>query len=136
MRRFCCLGLVLPLFLIVPGCQKNSGPNLATVTGVVTVDGNPLPSGQIVFHDPQGQIGSSAGQILQGRYTTTCPPIVMRVEITDYRDVEGKFDESNPGAKVPLREQYLPARYNEQSELTADVKEGRNQLDFPLTLKK
>jgi hypothetical protein len=57
----------------------------------------------------------------------------VRVEVIASRPVPGKFDESNPGEKVPVGEMYIPAKYNSQSELTADVTSGSNVLDFALT---
>ncbi len=130
------LGLALLLCCVASGCQKSSGPQLVPVSGLVTLDDVPLPSGQIVFHDPDGHVGSVGGAIVQGHYTLNSPPRRMQVEITDYRDVVGQFDESNPGAKIPDREQYIPARFNVKTELTAEVKDGKNKIDFPLSSKK
>ncbi len=122
---------VLILILISSGCGRTD-PNKGAVSGSVTLDGEPLDHAQIVFRDPQGQQASAGGKIVKGEYELETPVAAMRVEITAYREIPGKFDNSNPTGPVPLAEQVLPARYNRASELTADVKAGANEFNFQL----
>lgn len=80
-----------------------------------------LPSNK--SNAPQGST------IKDGAYKLRAEAGSYRVQITAIRPV--------PGKKGPMGEdaveQYIPKNYNEQTTLTAEVKEGHNQLDFPLT---
>ena len=60
----------------------------------------------------------------------------MKVEIIASRP-SGKFDTSNPDEPPqPVGEMYIPAKYNAESSLTADVKPtGENVMPFDLTAK-
>ena len=53
-------------------------------------------------------------------------------EITAFRTVPGKFTTIN-GPKELLKEMYIPAKYNKQSKLTAELKPGNNEnINFDL----
>jgi hypothetical protein len=41
----------------------------------------------------------------------------------------------DPGTMIPLREQMIPPRYNDQTELTAEVAAGDNEFNFDLESK-
>jgi hypothetical protein len=125
--------------LALLGC---SGPPRTTVSGKVTFDGQPLASGQIVF-EPQGTGRLGIAQISAGAYTMpaehgpTAGAYVVR--ITANRP-SGRKTKAGLGANGPSlvdrHEQFLPAKYNEQSELKAEVSgEGQIARDFILTSK-
>jgi hypothetical protein len=57
----------LLVVLLMAGC--NSGRSKGTITGMVKVDGKPLPQGQITFYGEAGAV-KGAG-ILDGKYTIT-----------------------------------------------------------------
>jgi len=119
--------------LCLTGCGP-SGPNLHRVAGTVTFDGKPVEEGRIQFRAVDGDQRAFSGMIESGEYELETVSGKMSVEITASRIVPGKFDESNPGEKVPVGEMYIPARYNSQTELTAEVPEGgAKQVDFVLT---
>ena len=121
------------VLLIILGCgPREAAP--VSVRGVVTLDGKPLPDGQISF--------STLGQvpiilpILDGRFDGKVPPGVKRVEIGVYRPA--KIPEDLVGAPAPpkgLMENSLPARYHAQSTLTATIGDTPMDLEFSLTLK-
>lgn len=69
MRKHAALCLILS-FLVVPGCgHKETGPELAKVTGIVTLNDQPLENVTITF-TPVGKGGSSiATTDKQGKYT-------------------------------------------------------------------
>lgn len=122
------LGLVA-LFLIT-GCGK--ADDVGTVEGTITLNGEPVDSGEIVFRDPSRQVRSASGRITNGQYAVESLPASMQVEIWAFREVPGKFVEHNPGVKVPLTEQYIPPEYNEKSEIQVEVMKGHNAFDFAL----
>jgi hypothetical protein len=125
------LVLLVPTSLFV-GCAP-SGPPMHTVTGTVTFDGQPVAVGDITFRDAAGQTRSYAGKIVNGAYSFESSPGSKIVEITAMREVPGKVDTSNPGEEVPLREQYIPASYNTETTLTADISADSKTADFSLT---
>lgn len=113
------------------GCTSSSD-GLEPVEGTVTFDGQPVEDGRIQF---RGKIDSRAfsAPIVAGKYATELPVGTSSVEITASRPIPGKFDESNPGERVPVGEMYIPAKYNSQTELTAEITSGSNVADFALT---
>lgn len=122
--------------LFLAGCWgKPDGPETVTVSGSVTVDGAPLSEGQISFRPEGGQLSGGAGKITDGKYSFQAPYAQMTVEITAFRAVPGKFVEDNPGEKTAVMEQYLPAKYNTQTELKADVNSKSKTFDFELSTK-
>jgi hypothetical protein len=117
------------------GCT-DSRSDLATVSGVVTLDGQPLPQATLVFQ-PQANGPASFGITdQQGRYTMMykqgVPGAVVgshTVKITTFQ--EGDRDASPPIAPGP---EILPARYHGSSELTAEVAASKkNKIDFTLS---
>ena len=117
--------------VLLVGCGP-TGPETQPVTGTVTFDGEPVADGAITFRDAAGQSKSYGGAITNGKYEFESSPGSKKVEISAMRDVPGKMDTSNPGVEVPLREQYIPKQYNEESTLTAEVS-GSDPIDFALT---
>ena len=121
--------------LLLIGCGQ--GPSSrASVAGKVTVDGKPLEEGSIVFVPTDGTTGPTAGgRIRNGNYTigNKKGPVVgtARVEIRAVRET-GRISTFGFDAGQKERVQYIPARYNEDSQLRADLKRGRNSLDFEL----
>ncbi len=116
--------------VIASGCGE-SGPKTVTITGTVSLDGTPIPEGDILFRDAAGNAGSCAAKITNGAYEMDSTLGAKKVEIRAMREVPGKMDESNPGESVPMQEMYIPKKYNTESELTADVSES-GQVDFEL----
>ncbi len=116
------------------GC--GGGDGLATVTGKVTFENEPVTEGRITFKmgGPTGKAYSA--EIKDGSYTAQLAPGQAVVEVVASRSIPGKFDTtSNPGFKEPVSEMYIPARYNSATKLTAEIKSGRSELP-PFDLKK
>jgi hypothetical protein len=130
-RSFVPLFFTTFLLACLIGCGPG-GPAVSHVTGKVTLDDAPLPDGQIIFRDPNGEIASAAGKVVDGAYEFDAVPGRKEVTITAYRDVPGKFDTSNPGEKVQVTEQYIPPQYNRESELTVTVGDSGESFDFDL----
>ncbi len=124
---------VLGLGLIAGGLGcRHSGPPLAPVTGVVTVNGNPVP-GVIVEFQPETPGSPSIGHTDSGgRYE-------LRFSRKRWGALLGKhtvrldFDH-DPDSGDPRPPFQFPANYNSQSELTAEVKSGANEHNFALTI--
>lgn len=132
MARHVTLGIMGLLLGMALGCGGESGPATYPVIGKVSLDGTPVERGQIAFRDPAGQVPSAGAEITNGSYSLESQPGNMQVEITARREVPGKFEESNPGEKVPLLEQYIPAQFNTNTELTAEIKAEPNEFNYEL----
>lgn len=113
------------------GCIGSSDhPDVGRVTGVVTLDGEPLADAVLTF-EPMEEARPSYGKTdSSGRYelyyTDDNPGATIgkhRVRITTASS--GGEDE----APTPEK---LAAKYNMKTELSADVAPGKNTIDFPL----
>jgi hypothetical protein len=104
---------------------------LLTIAGSVTLDGAPLPDGDILFTPADPQFGSEAAKIENGAYRATVRPGQNKVQIRATRPV--------PGKKGPMGEQLIediiPSKYNDQSNLSIDVSKAKLKHDFPLQSK-
>jgi hypothetical protein len=134
--RLALLGVCLAIWT---GCSRSTGRQ--SLEGIVTFDSAPLADGSIVFL-PQADTKSptSGGDIAQGRFSiassggTACG--TFRVEITALRKTGKKVKDPQLNKWIDETEQFVPARYNRQSELTATVTEqGPNRFQFAITSK-
>ena len=132
MKSYCVFCLLIVSVLVLAGCGP-SGPATCAVSGTVTFDGTPVADGQIIFRDAAGTEKSYGGAITAGQYSFESSPGKKKVDITAMREVPGKMDTSNPGVEVPLMEAYIPAKYNTETTLTAEVtKSADEKIDFAL----
>jgi hypothetical protein len=121
------LGLLLLL-----GCS--SGPRMYKVAGTVTLDGRPLPDGDVLFVPLDKSLSPEAGKIKDGRFEFQAKEGKKRVEVSASRILPGG---ARGAGGEPVPEEYLPDRYNSASTLTAEVtRGGPNQFDFKLEGKK
>jgi hypothetical protein len=135
----CLLPLAACLLALMAGCGRSKRLG---VEGTVTLDGKPLPNGNITLTPLQGTASPTAGaMVTQGEFSIPAAggvsPGKFRVEIISrHRSGRKVPDFRTPGHQgelVDAEEQFLPAKYNSQSELTAQVKsDGPNQLKFEL----
>jgi hypothetical protein len=127
MKRFICQLCFVGFLLLAQSCDA-VGPKKFKVTGTVTFDGQPVDSGEIIFVPEEKELAPDSGKIKKGSFTAQVTAGKKRVQIRASRLVPGM---SNPMG--PVREDYIPARYNSQSELTAEVTpNGANHWNFPL----
>lgn len=136
-RQICLMAsslLAVVLFVSLAGCGAgDTGPVKLQVTGQVTLDGEPVAEGEIIFSPVDGTGHRHAGRIIDGSYELESTAGKKKVEITAYRDSKDRFDESNPGERVPIREQFIPENYNAQTTLTVEVEDSSgNRHDFQL----
>lgn len=138
---------VLLLMMSATGCGTRY-PETATVTGKVTYKGQPLPLGRVSFWPPQGR--PAAGEIKpDGTYTLTsfrqddgAIPGIHRVSITARRAIAAGAGPSSSSVATtpgwgdnPAVEWLIPKHYEqaETSNLTAEVRPGKNTIDFDLS---
>jgi hypothetical protein len=127
------------LFLTCWGCD---GSDLGTVSGTVTLDGEPLAGAQVVLM-PQGDGSPSYGETDdQGRYSLThtrgdsgalIGPHTVSISVEEEEEYDASGMDEGSIMEKPDKPNKVPARYNEETELTREVQAGDNTLDFPLT---
>ena len=147
MRKHQSVALLVCLAWIACGC---GGSRRASVTGKVTIDGAPLPEGSIDFIPVDRRAAQTAGtRIHQGEYEIAAEqgllPGEYLVQIRAVRPTgkkvwDGMGEERAPAGQknmVDQIESYVPARYNDRTELRAKVELGKvNEFDYALQLSK
>ena len=101
------------------------------VSGEVIFDGKPLPEGEILFLPDNPVHGPEAGKIKNGHFALRATAGSQRVQIRAARLIPGAAP--SPRGNVPATEEYVPARFNSATVLTAEVRpEGPNAFKFDL----
>jgi hypothetical protein len=117
---------LLTALALAAGCDN--GPATGEVTGTVTVDGQtPAAGSSIRFVPADGKSPTAGATIEGGTYTAKVPVGTAKVEIRVPR-VKEKFKGDGPGGD--RIEESLPAKYNEKTELTFEVKPGKNEKNW------
>ena len=131
-RRATWAALVVALFA---GCSSDGSE--VEVTGKVTLDGQPVGSGNqsvIRFEPTDGKGKAAEGFVDKGEYKVRIQPGMYKVSITWNRP-SGK--PARPGAKGPGSDAQeivaeIPAKYNTSTTQTAEVSSSKKQHDFDL----
>jgi hypothetical protein len=106
----------------------------------VTLDGAAIEKGSITFLPTGGTQGPATGAaVADGRYRLSAAdgPVVgrNRVEIRAPRRTGRKTPvwDTQPDNLIDESIEIMPARYNSESTLEAEVKPGKNTVNFELT---
>lgn len=144
--RICFLLSLSAVFTVAAGCGGVDGPELASVSGTVTVNGDPVEGLVIEFQpadgppasgitDESGKYaltatgGRSGAQLgvnqvrVKGRPANTSEEVMSEMAAEEGTDLEAL-------KSLPV----IPPKYNEESELEADVQPGSNEFNFPLEI--
>jgi hypothetical protein len=131
--RLVWLAAALFALALAGGC---GGESVSTVHGKVTLDGEPVNGGNIMFL-PTGGSRKAAAAIEQGAYalatTDALPPGEYRVEIRWPKPTGRKIPSADPGMQADETKEVVPAKYNENSTLTVEIGGGDVEKDFALT---
>lgn len=127
--------LFLASVISFAGCNSSGIelPDLGSVTGKVTMDGNPLPNVMVAFQPEAGGRFSFAKTQSDGTYELIYIDNVKGAVIGNHKVMVTTPNESagpDPSYKDPI-----PAKYNEATEITKEVKAGSNQIDIELASK-
>ncbi len=121
------LTIILCLCGSLAGCGSTEpGPERTIVTGKVTFEGEPVAQGHIWFIPVSGRQGPQAGAaIIDGQYRVEnkggVPVGDCQVKITAERPQADTKIVSDGGPEEIPTAQFIPARYNEKTELTAQI---------------
>jgi hypothetical protein len=127
------------LILVILSCASwlgCSGGGVATyrVTGTATFDGDPIAEGDIIFLSVDNSTPPGAGKIQGGTFKAEVPAGQKKVEIRASRMEPLPEGQTGAMGETEMAVDYIPARYNSETELTAEVKEGgNNEFSFALT---
>ena len=133
-RRRVAVLYVLSGVLALAGCGTRY--DVSSVEGHVRLDGQPLGQATLRFEPRQGR--QSVGITdTTGRYVLRYTHDQQGAQPGEHRVIITTKVEAIPGesgsAPIPGRPEMLPPRYHAKSELTAEVKPGRNTIDFELS---
>lgn len=127
------------LCVLSMGCGSSS----VAVSGKVLIDNEPLPEGRIALRPmtQSGNVRAVQTVITDGAYSFTknqkIAPGNYSVVITGRRKSGHVIPPEEGSSEVIERyEQYLPAKYNIDTELTAQITGDSSDLDFELELPK
>lgn len=130
--------VALCLTMMVPGIGCNrQDTSRGEITGEVTLDGQPLEQGSLLFTPTDGARGVvTGGPINNGKYALSAkdgPSIGWnRVEIRAVRKT-GKMAQKPMAPAGEMVEEYaeaIAARFNSASTLNVEVKSGENTANF------
>ncbi len=139
-RRLPVAALAVALSLsCAAGCgDSGKPPPRAVVAGKVTVDGQPLTDGAVLF-DPADRGPRARATVKDGSYSLSAQSGAIigrnKVRIEGYRETGRVYQPPNRGHAIPEIAQYLPAKWNKESTIEVEVKKGSNQHDFEVQTK-
>lgn len=136
MHQLMRVGIVFML-AIAAGCGP-SEPRRNPITGTVQFKGQPVKKGTINFRSEADGTYVTSGEIDDGKYHIPQPSglpagqYIVAITYPDPKVPAPRPDlEEAPGEWRPVREM-LPAKYNDNTELKALIKEGPNDVSFDL----
>lgn len=129
--------MVLATLICFSGCGEQ-GPKLYRVSGTVAYDGNPIAEGEIRFSPFNGQGRPDSGKITAGEYELKVTAGKKRIKIyaaSNDPALVGPPPPDMPKGGVNPPRDYIPEKYNVESELSVEV-EPKNGQSFPFELEK
>ena len=120
------------------GCGGATGR--ASVSGTITLDGEPVENGAITFVAVTGPEGPTGANIVDGYYRIRKSqgpvPGRFRVEIRWPKPTGKKIPVMDGIPDSGMRDELaeaIPAKYNKESVLEVEIQKGKNKHDFELT---
>jgi len=104
-----------------------------SVTGTVTLDEAPLAEGVVRFVAVDGDSPTASAFVTKGKFVAALPVGQMRVSFSAPKVVGTRQMYDIPDSPVvDVVEELLPEKYNVRSELTLEIKQGSQEVSFPL----
>ena len=123
------------MLCLMTGCPSSAPKKdpLAKVQGTVTLDKESMTEGEISFGLPGKP--PNVLKIANGKFSGEARVGKNKVEISSYRTGPA-YEKGGYKSPEPTRENIIPAKYNLESKLAAEVKEGSaNEFQFEVTSK-
>ena len=126
--------LIFACMTVTVGCSGGSGeplPELGTVQGTVTFDGAPLAGARVVFTPEAGRISTGTTDA-QGKYELSYSSNARGAVLGKHSvAIAVEEDMDLPADKQTV----IPAQYNVNTTLSAEVASGENTVNFDLKSK-
>jgi hypothetical protein len=126
--RVCRIFMSCELLIAVCGCGHKTQQikDRASISGTVTLNGNPLPAGTIGLESANGAVTTAIPIAAGGTFSSDRAPIGKNLVTVDTASIHF----GNPAAYVPIPEKYINSR---TSGLSVDIKPGANEnVEFKL----
>lgn len=104
-----------------------------TIQGAVTLDGEPLPNGQVIFIPNSPALGAAGGAIADGVFTVTTYKGPHKVEVHAEKQLTRPVPSGAPPEAGITFVSIIPKRYNEKTTLSFDVQSPADKPEFALT---
>jgi hypothetical protein len=124
-RRFGAGRFLAVVALALAGCGRGDQPELAQVSGTVTLDGEPLVGAIVLFKPDVGRAGSGTIDA-DGKYEIVYRHGVKGTKVGP-TTISFEWPTGYAGGGPAI-----PAKYGSQSELKEVISPGRNVIDFEL----
>jgi hypothetical protein len=123
-------GVAVAALITIAGCSNE--PPTGEISGKVLVDGKPATLGSITFIPTDGKTSTAGGEIKpDGTYGFKAPVGNMKVEIRVPKVVGKQKIYDTPDSPIQdVMEETLPDKYNNTTELTYEVKAGKQEKDW------
>jgi hypothetical protein len=136
MRQLACswtgIGFLAGAVFLSSGCGP-AGPKKISIRGTVTLDGQQLPEGQVVFIPTDPALGAAGGAIVNGVFTLSTYKGPHRVEVNSQKTkAQAVPDGGLPESGLTFVD-IIPSRYNEKTTLSFDVQSSQDRPEFNLT---
>ena len=127
--RFWIMLTIVSTTAILPGCGSD-GPPLGSVSGTVTLDGEPVPNAFVVFTPEGAGRPSQTKTDASGEFTLSFTGSEGGALIGTHQVTVSTEDIPDEGEPVPER---IPAKYNTEGSISVTVKDGPNDIPLELT---
>lgn len=126
MSRFALLALAGWFFVV--GCRDG----MATASGSVTMDGEPVKTGTITFIKQDGDLAREGAVIADGRFSAKLKPGEYKIELNSQKTTGTRTQKGFDGKDevVELTTELFPDRYNAKTTLTTKIVPGANTVNL------
>lgn len=130
--------LCIAVTFAIAGCNDGPGdmPDVGAVTGLVTLDGEPVEGANILFYPVEGGRSSTAISDAGGAYALIYKGSTLGAKVGEHQISLSTVQEESGTAGdpdyQPAREEVIPEKYRADSELRFTVEPGENTFDISL----
>jgi hypothetical protein len=116
MFRWFWLGCLVGAFAILSGCDSGQ-PKPVKINGTVLLDDKPLEDGSIAFYG-EGGVAAESFLVKNGKFEGEAKPGKKKVQIQGFKETKTTTMDKE---EIVSKPNFLPAKWNSESKLTAEV---------------
>lgn len=137
MTRIWSLLWITACAIAVSGCANDGYKELGLVevTGVVTLDGQPLPGAQVGFEGEDKRVATGTTDA-SGKYSlmydSNTPGVMPGAKVVRITTAAAEVEGGGAAEGETVAKETIPPRYNTSSELKAEVSANNKKFDFDL----